>query len=229
MRSFAWHTRISFRSSIPKRKYTDMVDRDRDRYRDWDWCALLLPYAGLTLDQIGDLIRFFGLEVAVRRHSEQNSFAEMLRGMWLSLSLSVSLSLSQCLCVSSLSLSLLCLCSVSVSLSLCSFLCLSVSVSVAVAVSLSFCLFWLSFSADLLFVFRSWNQTQHTDSSHPRNQKHFLIVNWWRDFMGHRGGHFSPLMSFDEQTDSVLIFDTAKYEKKRREEKRWRGEKRREE
>lgn len=42
--------------------------------------------------------------------------------------------------------------------------------------------------------------------------------------MGHRGGHFSPLMAVDEESDSVLIFDTAKYEgrreAKRQEEKR---------
>jgi len=38
----------------------------------------------------------------------------------------------------------------------------------------------------------------------------FVIVNLWRVWLGHRGGHFSPLAAYDKTSYSVLLLDTSK-------------------
>lgn len=62
-----------------------MRGKRRDAYIDTEelrlthYVSLTLCVLGFTLDQIGDLLRLYGLEVEVRRHTEVKVLAAMLR------------------------------------------------------------------------------------------------------------------------------------------------------
>ncbi len=39
----------------------------------------------------------------------------------------------------------------------------------------------------------------------------FLVINFWRDYRKHRGGHISPLAAYHPHNQMVLILDVARY------------------
>jgi len=54
------------------------------------------------------------------------------------------------------------------------------------------------FVTDLQFVFSKEKPT------------HSIIINFWRDFKDHKGGHFSPISAYHANEQKVLILDVSK-------------------
>jgi len=78
----------------------------------------------------------------------------------------------------------------------------------------------IQFQHDLDFVFQPQQQEQQqihptttTSNNTPQNQnskKHMIVINFWRDYKNHKGGHFSPIVAYSKKYSSVLIFDVSK-------------------
>ena len=44
----------------------------------------------------------------------------------------------------------------------------------------------------------------------PNNHK-YIVINFWRDYKEHKGGHISPIGAYDRSSGYALILDTNKY------------------
>jgi len=57
------------------------------------------------------------------------------------------------------------------------------------------------FVEDMEFVFHSAPKIE---------KKYLIVVNFWRHYLNHKGGHFSPIAAYSPDTQEVLVLDVAK-------------------